>query len=89
MKKITQKYKELDIQGENFYRFSNKFSFAVQEFIEGYSLYEYLKTGELLKKEKIDSEFGFVSHEDYILGIADLSGELMRLATNQFLNGNR
>jgi predicted translin family RNA/ssDNA-binding protein len=92
---------------EYYYRYVYSFSFGLQEFIEGVSLYKYLKDDSLISKEEVEKEFlvfenlelanGTVVEKvsfpitiaDYILGIADLTGEQMRYATNAQSTGDR
>ncbi|RUS19233.1 Translin family-domain-containing protein [Endogone sp. FLAS-F59071] len=64
--------------------------------VEATSFLHYLEHKELVAKEQVEKDFrdaegrSFlqVTEEDYIFGIADLTGELMRLAINSVGNGN-
>ncbi|KAH3744623.1 translin-associated protein X [Pelomyxa schiedti] len=68
--------------------YSRAFSPGVQEFIEAVSFFEFLKTGKLITLNKIitdlqkslNKDLGrfCITVSDYLLGIADLTGELMR-----------
>nr|CAG8523909.1 9085_t:CDS:2 [Entrophospora candida] len=84
---ILKLFKDIsvELQGVNYY------SDSLQEYIEAMSLLEYLHNRKLLDKIKdVDNDFKDengtqflqVTNEDYLLGVADLSGELMRYATN-------
>ncbi|CAG8459988.1 9512_t:CDS:2 [Diversispora eburnea] len=80
----------LDLEGSDFYRYHKSISPAIQEYIEAISFIEYLQNDTLISKEKVDidfkdeegSQFLLVTNDDYLLGIADLTGELMRHAIN-------
>ncbi|CAO3677269.1 unnamed protein product [Rhizopus stolonifer] len=78
----------IDIQGTNYHKYAKSFSGAFEEFIEAVSFYHYLLYEEIIEKKQIDAYFKDedntqwlnVRNEDYILGLADLTGELMRYA---------
>eukprot|EP01136_Pigoraptor_vietnamica_P038239 Opistho-1_new@107289 len=66
----------------------------MQEFIEAYSFYHYAKTRSLLPFDALakfltwdDGKELYVSTSDYVLGVADLSGELMRLCVQSVSTG--
>ncbi|RIA86542.1 translin-associated protein X-like protein [Glomus cerebriforme] len=79
-----------ELEGLNYYRYHKSISPAIQEYIEAISFLEYLEHNRLISKDSVDSNFKDrsdkqflqVLDEDYILGIADLTGELMRYAIN-------
>lgn len=81
-------HKELSEKEENYQKYWSKFTFGLQEFIEAYSFYHYVQYKQLVSKQQLDSamqqyQVSFtISWVDYALGILDLGGELMRLATN-------
>eukprot|EP00051_Salpingoeca_urceolata_P015049 m.192790 g.192790 ORF g.192790 m.192790 type:complete len:272 (+) comp18275_c0_seq1:1781-2596(+) len=56
---------------------------GVQEFVEAATFCEFIATGQLASLEQINSDIGAegfsVSVRDYLLGVTDLTGELMRL----------
>ncbi len=55
---------------------------AVQEYVEAKLFYDYVNTGKLtMDKLRFDVD-------EVLLGICDLTGELMRYATNCFINNN-
>jgi len=79
-----------ELEGINYYRYHRCISPAIQEYIEAISFLEYLEHNRLISKSNVELNFKDqsgkqylqVSVEDYILGIADLTGELMRYAIN-------
>ncbi|KAI9243591.1 Translin [Sporodiniella umbellata] len=89
-KEILGLFKKLsvEIEGVNYYRYARSFAGAFEEFIEAVSFYHFLLYEEVIKKEQIDTFFKnendtqwlYIRNEDYILGLADLTGELMRYA---------
>ncbi|CAK9781708.1 unnamed protein product [Cutaneotrichosporon oleaginosum] len=81
----------------NFWKFSRQVSAGLEEYIEAYSFLYYLETGDLvslpqLQKALISDDTGdslvVITPEDYILGMSDLTGELMRYATNALSTGD-
>ncbi|EFC38428.1 predicted protein [Naegleria gruberi] len=78
--------KEIDEKfSEYFWKYARSYSFGLQELIEAISFYYYIKDGSLVTCENIEKDTNFpVSRLDYLLGISDLTGELMRFATNHF-----
>lgn len=54
---------------------------AVQEYVEAMLFLEYVKSGKLLLPKDIK-----VRLNEYLLGLCDFTGELMRYATNMFIN---
>ncbi|KAI0274848.1 Translin [Gloeopeniophorella convolvens] len=77
-----------ELQGERFWRYASNISGGLQEYIEALSLAHYIEHGRLVSyqevKEDLRDEAGQplcpLSVSDYILGVSDLTGELMRLA---------
>ncbi|CAG8621323.1 10842_t:CDS:2, partial [Dentiscutata heterogama] len=86
---ITQLFKEisLDLQGINYYRYHKNISPSIQEYIEAISFLEYLQNDRLITKEQVEKDFTDET-EDYVLGLADLTGELMRYAINSVGKGD-
>lgn len=72
------------------WQFARNVSPGLQEFLEAVSFLHYIEAKELISpgqlRERLADEAGKsvlnVPAEDYVLGISDLSGELMRYATN-------
>ena len=56
---------------------------AVQEYVEALLFYTYVKNNVIIGPEELK-----VDYESYLLGMCDLTGELMRFATNQFISEN-
>ncbi len=56
---------------------------AEQEFVEAYSLYKFMKEGKYPSLEEINTTV-----QEYIAGIMDSAGELLRLAVDKMLQGN-
>lgn len=72
-----------DLQGINAWRYQRQVSPGIQEFMEAISFQHYLQTQSLIKRDEasqIISEGIQLTIDDYILGIFDLVGELMRFA---------
>ena len=71
------------MQGINAYRYYRQVSPGLQEFVEAISFRHYLQTQSLMTyQEAVDSlpEGIYLSEDDYLLGIFDMTGELMRFA---------
>lgn len=93
LKKIAE-----ELVDEDALMFCRAYSPGLQEYIEALSFYHFLKTGSLISYEEVKEDLQFredavahlrVSPLDYILGIADLTGELMRLCINSAASGDR
>ncbi|KAL7752849.1 ESCRT-0 subunit protein hse1 [Sorochytrium milnesiophthora] len=70
----------------HFYRYSRAISPGIQEFIEAVSLCHFIAHGTLISLQEVQDILGQdvcrITADDYLLGICDLSGELMRYAIN-------
>ena len=64
------------------HEYNGSYKVAIQEYIEAMALNEYIKTGKLLKYDKN------IDYEHYILGLCDLSGELVRQALRKGIEDN-
>ncbi|OJJ66482.1 hypothetical protein ASPBRDRAFT_188287 [Aspergillus brasiliensis CBS 101740] len=67
----------------NTHRYMRQLSPAIQEFIEAVSFHHYLTTQSLITLEEVRKllpEGILVTEEDYLLGLFDLTGEMMRFA---------
>ena len=87
-----------ELEGEDPYLFSRAYSPGLQEYIEALSFSHFLRNKTLISFEKVKAAFEFskeggkdleLNPFDYILGIADLTGELMRLCINSAANGDK
>ncbi len=84
-----------DLQGLNANRYHHNISGGIQEYMEAVLFQHYLETQYLLPYEDAGNKLpsGLVlTYEDYLLGIFDMTGELMRfaityMATNGTLPG--
>ncbi len=56
---------------------------AVQEYVEAICVYEFMKMDRLPTRSQLNVHF-----EEYLLGLCDVSGELVRIAVNQAINKN-
>lgn len=87
-----------ELEGEDPFLFSRAYSPGVQEYIEALSFSHYLRHKTLISFEQVKASFEFSSDGgndldlnpfDYILGVADLTGELMRLCINSAAKGDK
>ena len=72
-----------DLQGLNAWRYQRQISSGIQEYIEARSFQHYLTTQTLLtytEAQRLMPGNILLTEEDYLLGIFDLIGELMRFA---------
>ncbi|XP_018628082.1 uncharacterized protein [Nicotiana tomentosiformis] len=86
-----------ELQGTDFWKLRRAYSPGVQEYVEAATLCNFCKTGNLLTLDEINAAFLPLSDPsveplqinilDYILGLADLTGELMRLAIGRISEG--
>ncbi|KAL3824005.1 hypothetical protein ACJIZ3_020034 [Penstemon smallii] len=86
-----------ELQGTDFWKLRRAYSPGVQEYIEAATLCNFCKTGSLLNLDQINASLQPLSDPsveplqinllDYLLGLADLTGELMRLAIGRISDG--
>lgn len=86
-----------ELQGTDFWKLRRAYSPGIQEYVEAATLCKFCITGTLLNLDEINSTLlplSDPSHEplqitvlDYLLGLADLTGELMRLAIGRISDG--
>ncbi|XP_060185310.1 uncharacterized protein LOC132614792 isoform X2 [Lycium barbarum] len=86
-----------ELQGTDFWKLRRAYSPGVQEYVEAATLCNFCKTGTLLTLDEINATLLPLSDPsaeplqvnilDYILGLADLTGELMRLAIGRISEG--
>ncbi|PSN70198.1 translin associated factor X [Corynespora cassiicola Philippines] len=96
---IEKQYKSIsgDVQGLNAFRYERQITGGNQEFMEALSFQHYLETQTLIPYDEAKSRVATMSGEagavlltpeDYILGIFDMVGELMRFSiTSMATNG--
>jgi predicted translin family RNA/ssDNA-binding protein len=93
---IVQVNSELSCMDE-YHRYWRNFSFGLQEYLEAISYWWFLQYGTLIPPHIVEKRIAkhtethavpFVLSElDYLLGVSDLPGELMRYATNAVPKG--
>nr|KIR86239.1 hypothetical protein I308_03183 [Cryptococcus tetragattii IND107] len=79
-----------------FWKWRKSITPGLEEYIEGLSFMWYLQHGSLVSLDDVQKALSdengepliFVTPEDYILGMSDLTGELMRYATNALGTGD-
>ncbi|KAL3633920.1 hypothetical protein CASFOL_022682 [Castilleja foliolosa] len=86
-----------ELQGTDFWKLRRAYSPGVQEYIETATLCNFCKNGTLLSLDDINASLRTLSDPsieplqinvlDYLLGIADLTVELMRLAIGRISDG--
>ncbi|KAF2876882.1 Translin [Massariosphaeria phaeospora] len=96
---IDKQYKSIaaDVQGLNAYRYERNITGGNQEFMESLTFQHYLETQTLISYDESKSRIAamsgeggpvLLSPEDFILGVFDLIGELMRFSiTSMAMNG--
>ncbi|XVF43286.1 hypothetical protein PTKIN_Ptkin02bG0027800 [Pterospermum kingtungense] len=92
---ISRLVKELE--GTDFWKLRRAYSPGVQEYVEAATFFKFCKTGTLLNLDEINASLLPLSDPsreplqinllDYLLGLADLTGELMRLAIGRISDG--
>ncbi|KAK3039781.1 hypothetical protein RJ639_027094 [Escallonia herrerae] len=86
-----------ELQGTDFWKLRRAYSPGVQEYVEAATFCNFCKSGTLLSLDEINAALLPLSDSaveplqinvlDYILGLADLTGELMRLAIGRISEG--
>ncbi|KAK8526082.1 hypothetical protein V6N12_020563 [Hibiscus sabdariffa] len=92
---ISRLVKEL--QGTDFWKLRRAYSPGVQEYVEAATFFKFCQTGTLLNLDEINASLLPLSDPsveplqinllDYLFGLADLTGELMRLAIGRISDG--
>jgi predicted translin family RNA/ssDNA-binding protein len=80
-----------DVSGINSWRYQRQIGGAIQEFIEAISFDHYLRTQTLITHAEVTTRVPagiMVTEEDYVMGLFDLTGEMMRFAVLQLSSGN-
>ncbi|KAH8690097.1 putative translin-associated factor TraX [Talaromyces proteolyticus] len=81
-----------DITGINAWRYQRQISGGVQEFIEAVTFQHYIETQKLITREDIVRDWlpeVMVTEEDYLMGVFDLTGEMMRFAVTTLSTGGQ
>ncbi|KAK2408060.1 Translin family protein [Trifolium repens] len=86
-----------ELQGTDFWKLRRAYSPGIQEYVEAATFCSFCKSGTLLKLDEINNTLLPLSDPslqplqinilDYLLGLADLTGELMRLAIGRISDG--
>ncbi|XP_047322836.1 translin-associated protein X [Impatiens glandulifera] len=87
-----------ELQGTDFWKLRRAYSPGVQEYVEAATFCKFCRFGTLLKLEEINATLLALTTDpslkpleinvlDYVLGIGDLTGELMRLAIGRISDG--
>ncbi|XP_057375430.1 translin-associated protein X-like [Daphnia carinata] len=78
-----------ELVGQDTHHYLRGYSPGLQEFIEAISFLQFIRDGSLITLEEVQSKLSYaedlkvpVPVYEYLLGIADLTGELMRLCIN-------
>lgn len=88
----------LELRQQDGYLYHRAFTAGMQEFIEALCFYQYIKQGSLDNWVDVNQHFQFPEDQgkfqllftqyDFILGIADFTGEMMRKCINTLGSGN-
>lgn len=94
---VSRIAKELQGSNNDVWKFRRAYSPGMQEYVEAATVLEFCKSGKLLTLADLNSRLTKLSDPstsplkinllDYLLGIGDLTGELMRLAISQVADG--
>ncbi|KAL0923225.1 hypothetical protein M5K25_007270 [Dendrobium thyrsiflorum] len=86
-----------ELKGNDFWKLRRAYTFAVQEYVEAATFCRFCRNGSLLDLKEINDTILQLSDQcdeplqinalDYLLGLADLTGELMRLAIGRISEG--
>ncbi|XP_050203793.1 uncharacterized protein LOC126653855 isoform X2 [Mercurialis annua] len=86
-----------ELQGIDFWKLRRAYSPGVQEYVEAATFCKFCRTGTLLNLNEINATLSPLNDPavepfklnvlDYLLGLADLTGELMRLAIGRISDG--
>ncbi|KAJ9349922.1 hypothetical protein DTO280E4_8837 [Paecilomyces variotii] len=79
-----------DVSGINAWRYQRQISGGIQEFIEAVSFQHYVQTETLISRDEVAAQLPseiLVTEEDYLMGLFDLTGEIMRFAVTTLSTG--
>ncbi|KAJ5935839.1 hypothetical protein N7466_005386 [Penicillium verhagenii] len=80
-----------DVTGINAWRYQRQIGGGIQEFIEAISFDHYLRTQTLISHAEVQAILPhelLVTEDDYLMGLFDLTGEMMRFAVTALSSGN-
>ncbi|KAJ5638927.1 hypothetical protein N7528_001317 [Penicillium herquei] len=80
-----------DVTGINSWRYQRQISGGIQEFIEAISFDHYLRTQQLISLSESQARLPkeiLLTEEDYLMGLFDLTGEMMRFAVMALSSGS-
>ncbi|KAJ5175738.1 uncharacterized protein N7482_001615 [Penicillium canariense] len=79
-----------DLTSINAWRYQRQISGGIQEYIEAISFDHYLRTETLITHAEVAARLPgiLVTEEDYLMGLFDLTGEMMRFAVTALSSGN-
>ncbi|OAL63901.1 hypothetical protein A7C99_4553 [Trichophyton rubrum] len=91
IKQIQELFKsiEADVSGANAFRY-HQITWGIQEYIEAISFYRYLEKKQLITLEEVLQTLPAgikVTEADFVLGLYDLTGEMMRFAITTMATG--
>ncbi|KAJ1569794.1 hypothetical protein HK096_001446 [Nowakowskiella sp. JEL0078] len=86
----------VELQNHNYYRHLRSISPGIEEFIESATFFYYVKVGKMCDLEYIQSLLSaddgsiilLITPQDFVLGTADLTGEMMRYCINSVGRGD-
>ncbi|KAJ5820509.1 hypothetical protein N7474_006100 [Penicillium riverlandense] len=81
----------LDLAGIKAWRYQRQISSGLQEFVEAIAFEHYLRTQTLLTHDEAAAQIPTgisLSEEDYLMGLFDMTGEVMRFAVLALSSGN-
>ncbi|KAF3895613.1 Translin-associated factor TraX [Trichophyton interdigitale] len=91
IKQIQELFKsiEADVSGANAFRY-HQITWGIQEYIEAISFHRYLEKKQLITLEEVSQTLPAgikVTEAEYVLGLYDLTGEMMRFAITTMTTG--
>lgn len=81
-----------ELTGTNSWRYQRQVSGGIQEFIEAISFEHYIQTQSLITRDEVAAQLPegiLVTEDDYLMGIYDLTGEMMRFAVTTLSTGGQ
>ena len=75
----------LELSGEDDYQYVRAYSPGLQEWVEALSFYHFLRHNKIISYQETQDQLTSsvtIPMSEYVLGLADLTGELMRNAIN-------